>query len=175
MVTSGLESLFAHMTDTVASLIESIKEGRQLEEDDFKAHMGLYGELKAAYVMACRSGEADNFDQRPHLKGIIAYLSRKFWSKFEKKVTNDKRGLHFSDLLDMIMRWMQVLKVTDVTPVPLVQTALRPEIASNTRRGDSYASISAPSPLEAQPTECCDVYDSFHWTRFCPTLGSLQF
>ena len=99
MVGSELESLFGHTSDTVASLIESIKEGCQLEEIDFKAHMNLYGELKAAYATAVRAGEAEDFDRRPHLRGIfearLAYLSNKFWSKYEKKVAKGERGLHF--------------------------------------------------------------------------------
>ena len=115
VVRSELESLFGHTSDTVASLIESIKEGCQLEENDFKAHMDIYGELKAAHATAVRAGEADDFDRRPHLRGIIecrlSYMSKKFWSKFEKRLTREKRGLHFADLLDMIMRQMKVLKV----------------------------------------------------------------
>ena len=42
--------------------------------------------------------EREDFDRRPHLKGIVearlAYLSNKFWSKFEKKVAEIvKNGL----------------------------------------------------------------------------------
>ena len=138
--------------------------------------MTLYGELKAAYATAFRAGDAQDFDRQQHLKGIVesrlSYMSTKFWEKYEKHLRKNNAKLRFSDLLDLIMRRMRVLKVQGaaaVTPTPLVHTAPRPEVVSCACQGASYAGESASSPS----AERCNVCADSHSTQRCTTLGSL--
>ena len=183
---SELDSLFGGQRTSVNSLIAFVKEGKPIQHRDYKGHLDLYGQLRAAETTATASGRRDDLDKKDILETILEkklpHMEEKFWKKNEKRRLLGESPLTFKDLLMKLQLHISTLSAmsgnaqsqtakiaaTNVQPSRPTTRQSPPEVARN----ESYARRLVTSPPKQQQ-EKCHVCSGFHATVACATLAKL--
>ena len=184
-----LNLLFGGNNDSISALLSFVKIGKPIDPEDYKGHLSLYGQLRAAETTATASGKRQDLDRKDVLEVILEkklpHMREKFWKKDEKARMFGTPRMSFNDLKTRLQIKINTLNsmntraaetrtakvaATNVTqPVPAPRRSL-PEASRN----ESYAGRVTKSPPLPQPTTRCAVCQGYHATVDCAMLAKLE-
>ena len=183
---SELDNMFGTEGDSAIPLIRQLTTGNNIGEYDHDAHVALYTKLVQVESTAKAFGRMDQLNRRDTLIDIVEnrlrHFVKEFWVRDAQVRAEFNRDISYEEFKAMLTKWIGIL--SSRRPHVPVKADRKDRVSTNaTKVGQdqqagqqqqqgkkAFVEAVKDSPTRQQPTDRCNVCQSFHRTDNCHQL-----